>query len=298
VIGTAGPRATMPRPIGPADEEATMHIKRGFTLIELLVVIAILALLISILVPSLRAAREGARTTVCLTVLRGAGSAFVLYQGDHDGLMPAMKIHAPHSGPMSRWEDAGVALGQALPCWADLLVDAEYLAVEDLDCPSLEGRGLGTGTAGTSYLEPTNRALEYGVNVFLTAGHGVIPTDASKPWNLDRVSRPGEGILLGDSNAPSWTPWHIAPWMQGVFEHLAGIGSNVDGRQRHNANRTINLLMFDGHAASRNPFDKITFDSPPFADWFGFTAYSIYRDGSSVPPANPTPLWRPWKPFF
>ncbi|MCP4592758.1 MAG: prepilin-type N-terminal cleavage/methylation domain-containing protein [bacterium] len=51
----------------------------GFTLIELLVVVAIIALLISILLPSLSRARELSKRLVCASNLSGAGKACKIY---------------------------------------------------------------------------------------------------------------------------------------------------------------------------------------------------------------------------
>jgi prepilin-type N-terminal cleavage/methylation domain-containing protein len=56
--------------------------KRAFTLIELLVVIAIIALLLSVLMPSLQKAREQARNAVCVSHLHSWGVSFTLYGND------------------------------------------------------------------------------------------------------------------------------------------------------------------------------------------------------------------------
>jgi len=57
----------------------------GFTLIELLVVIAIVALLMAILLPALRRARNQARAVVCQANLKQWGTILILYTEDNQG---------------------------------------------------------------------------------------------------------------------------------------------------------------------------------------------------------------------
>ena len=63
--------------------------KKGFTLIELLVVISIIALLLSILMPSLKKAKILAKIVVCGSNQHSTGLALSLYANDFNSNIPA-----------------------------------------------------------------------------------------------------------------------------------------------------------------------------------------------------------------
>ncbi|MEM7807089.1 MAG: prepilin-type N-terminal cleavage/methylation domain-containing protein [Planctomycetota bacterium] len=78
---------------------------RGFTLVELLVVIGIIALLVSILLPSLVRARQSAGEVKCLSNVRQLVAASALYANDNSGSLISWSWNMPHGStrPGNDW---------------------------------------------------------------------------------------------------------------------------------------------------------------------------------------------------
>lgn len=72
--------------------------RKGFTLVELLVVIGIIALLISILLPSLNRARETANRVKCGSNMRQIGQAIQLYANENKGNYPRTRYSTVTAG--------------------------------------------------------------------------------------------------------------------------------------------------------------------------------------------------------
>lgn len=101
---------------GPSQKEAIMRPTRGrcgrglgFTLIELLVVVAIIALLISILLPSLSKARAQARSTLCASRLSQLTKAMLIYAGDFDDVPPFIGVGFRACGVEAAYPNLGPA---------------------------------------------------------------------------------------------------------------------------------------------------------------------------------------------
>jgi prepilin-type N-terminal cleavage/methylation domain-containing protein/prepilin-type processing-associated H-X9-DG protein len=85
--------------------------RRAFTLIELLVVIAIIALLIGILLPGLKQAREAARSLVCSTTARTLSQAQLIYAGSNKDYIAAIYT----SGADAEYYSGANILGSTTP---------------------------------------------------------------------------------------------------------------------------------------------------------------------------------------
>ncbi|QNN23347.1 DUF1559 domain-containing protein [Planctomycetales bacterium ZRK34] len=128
--------------------------RRGFTLIELLIVVAIIALLIAILMPTLRNAKEAAKRVVCAAHLKNIGLAMHYYADDH-------RRHIPPSGNAGQYVAATTSWIQAAAGQMESYgVLHPYLNEPTLyGCPSAESAGYAP-SYGTTFPARTPEALE------------------------------------------------------------------------------------------------------------------------------------------
>ena len=81
--------------ISPCSDGPSKEARGGFTLVELLVVMAIIGMLVALLLPAVRAARESARRASCTNHLRQVGTAHHNYESAQGHFAPGNLGPAP-----------------------------------------------------------------------------------------------------------------------------------------------------------------------------------------------------------
>jgi prepilin-type N-terminal cleavage/methylation domain-containing protein/prepilin-type processing-associated H-X9-DG protein len=105
----------------------------GFSLVELLVVIGVIGILIALLLPALRMARESAHRVKCAAQLHQLGYAFQMYANANKGWLPAWS--GWHTWPAGQPDDSEG------PAWTIEMIP--YMGDPDnpaYNCPAFPGR--------------------------------------------------------------------------------------------------------------------------------------------------------------
>ena len=247
----------------------------GFTLIELLVVIAIIALLVSILLPSLNRAKELARQAVCKTNLNGISVTSHIYVAENDAWWPV-------AGAMS---NVGRELGvDKSPLWTYVLAqmsgihysteETDYVGVAPYDsflilnryeekdngffqCPSDDYRNYWDGpTNACSYGWNNGWSDTYGMGWSDWEGVGQGSWGGDYTEGLGRVSaedvvRPADTFVVGDSLGSLRKPLYEEALTRITSTHRK-YGQMADLHLGSG-----NYLWCDGHVSDMHPEDVL-----------------------------------------
>lgn len=232
--------------------------KEGFTLIELLVVIAIISLLVSILLPSLRKAKELAMTVQCLSQQKNMGFANFMYANESGGF----------SVPSGQWS--------ASRCW---LGNQDFLKTLGFDAYYSNHyignwshwfwpkTALCPASNASSFPHPTQEGYHMAVASWGLNSYGLYPNYYYRISEVEKSS--GGGILsnkvfLLDHISIEAHPGTTNPGRYEVHGEFNRSDDLADGVKRvaYRHHGRSNVLFHDGHAESCTPELLYNNDSP------------------------------------
>lgn len=266
--------------------------RRAFTLIELLVVIGIIAILISLLLPTLNKAREQAIAVKCQSNMRQVGMAVLMYANANKSFLPAIPGRSCLKGsttyPVGFWmKNQGVidlSDGSLIP----YLPPTEDARLQIFSCPDdkADGDYRLVNTAGTiaqrNFTYSFNFWINYvpGTQYTFDNNHVVTPALPAHNMNLTQIRNSSSKTLICEEMFPNDAACSIITGFSG------GPSQNDNPGNRHNGYG--NYIFLDGHADRATPIEfynncahsASTLTTPPVTankaigpDWFNWLSY-------------------------
>jgi prepilin-type processing-associated H-X9-DG protein/prepilin-type N-terminal cleavage/methylation domain-containing protein len=250
----------------------------AFTLVELLVVISIIALLLSILMPSLRKAREAAKVVVCKSNIHQISLGMLMYVEDNNLKLPPYCNGFERDNPITQVQIDGVRYNSfrtyaLMREWAmsgsapSALRDgkgffAVYMASDKgarsysfetvLGCPSLPAAGKPRSVelkwAGAPTAMIAKRHRGFGIN-YEQVTSGVSDNYGEIPFNSFR--RPSELVYISETSGvvPYVSSWCLEDNGNGKSVPHKDMQYNVSAPGNRHSGR-FNALFLDGHVVT------------------------------------------------
>ena len=239
-----------------------MKKRRAFTLVELLVVIGIIALLISILLPSLNRARESAQRVQCLSNLRSTMQMMQLYATENKQQIPLGCTSDVYQ--TSYFIAIGTGANVRWPSWGPLYRAGYLTDPRFLYCPS-ENMGYHQyDSAPDNAWLPNDPGAN--LNDGLRAGFFLRPFTETYQPVLWRSTSPFTPVDNKNTPHHEWRPYPKIGRMKRVALAADIFSNPYRITQRHKT--SFNVAYADG-SAENVPRDTLKNDLPESVDLYG-----------------------------
>jgi prepilin-type N-terminal cleavage/methylation domain-containing protein/prepilin-type processing-associated H-X9-DG protein len=237
-------------------------VRKYFTLIELLIVIAIIGILVAMLLPALKKAKDVAKSISCVGKLKQTQLAYMSYLSDSSGNIPMIGVYPDECSPAGNDYGDGGYYGVIAEYLGDMSGNNNFVARKGASAT------VDTNKAFFCTATETNPPFKVGTTYYSSYGYNrcvIIVTKGAGAQKIEHINSPERTLFMFDGY---YLGMESTVYLGNPYTYLTG-GTRLNFLAH---NRGANVSFMDGHV----DFVPVTLANN--RSWFAKRKYNSTHD--------------------